>query len=46
MIIDDNHYDLILVGSGAGGGSLLASLTSAGHSVLLLERGGALPEVE
>jgi choline dehydrogenase-like flavoprotein len=44
MIIDDNHYDVILIGSGAGGGTLLGALASAGHSVLLLERGGVLPQ--
>jgi choline dehydrogenase-like flavoprotein len=46
MIIDDHHYDIILVGSGAGGGSLLASLARAGHSVLLLERGAAMDPAE
>ena len=43
MIIDDNHYDVILIGSGAGGGTLLGALSAAGHSVLLLERGGTMP---
>jgi len=43
MIIDDNHYDVILIGSGAGGGTLLGALSAAGHSVLLLERGGVMP---
>jgi choline dehydrogenase-like flavoprotein len=46
MIIDDHHYDVILIGSGAGGGTLLASLASAGHSVLLLERGGVLDTID
>ncbi|MEI6830827.1 MAG: GMC family oxidoreductase [Synechococcaceae cyanobacterium ELA445] len=43
MIIDDHHYDVILIGSGAGGGTLAGQLADAGHSVLLLERGGVMP---
>jgi choline dehydrogenase-like flavoprotein len=33
-------FDYIVVGSGAGGGTLAARLTEAGRSVLLLEAGG------
>ncbi len=43
MIIDDNHYDVIVVGSGAGGGTLAGALAAKGRTVLLLERGGVLP---
>ena len=46
MIIDDNHYDVILIGSGAGGGTLAAALADAGHTVLLLERGGVMPQAD
>ena len=43
MIIDDNHYDVILIGSGAAGGTVAGNLAAAGKRVLLLERGGVLP---
>ena len=43
MIIDDNHYDVIVIGSGAGGGTLAGALSRRGKSVLVLERGGAMP---
>ena len=34
------EYDVIIVGSGAGGGTLAYALASAGKKTLLLERGG------
>ena len=33
------HYDIVVVGSGAGGGTLARSLASTGKSILILERG-------
>src|SRR5262249_33041660 len=33
------HYDVVIIGSGAGGGTLAWSLSSTGLKVLLLERG-------
>jgi len=46
MIIDDNHYNVIVIGSGAGGGTLAGQLARSGKTVLLLERGGAMPLVD
>jgi choline dehydrogenase-like flavoprotein len=36
-------YDVIIVGTGAGGGTLARALAPSGKRVLLLERGGWLP---
>ena len=36
-------YDVAIIGSGAGGGTLAYTLANAGKKVLLLERGGFLP---
>ena len=41
--MSDDHYDVIIIGSGAGGGTLAHRLAPAGKRVLLLERGGYLP---
>ncbi|MGH9535967.1 MAG: GMC oxidoreductase [Terriglobales bacterium] len=37
------HYDLIIIGTGAGGGALAHRLAGTGKKILLLERGGFLP---
>jgi choline dehydrogenase-like flavoprotein len=34
-----NHYDIIIVGTGAGGGTLAYALANTGRRILLLERG-------
>ncbi len=39
----DRDYDVAIIGSGAGGGTLAYSLANTGKRVLLLERGGWLP---
>ncbi len=39
MIIDDQFYDLIIVGTGAGGGTLAEKLAPTGKKILILERG-------
>ena len=37
------HFDVIIVGSGAGGGTLAHTLAPSGKRILLLERGDFLP---
>lgn len=38
----DSHYDVIIIGTGAGGGTLAHRLAPSGKRILLLERGGYL----
>ncbi|HEX6813587.1 MAG TPA: GMC family oxidoreductase [Planctomycetota bacterium] len=38
-----DHYDVVLIGTGAGGGTLLHKLAASGRRILVLERGGFLP---
>jgi choline dehydrogenase-like flavoprotein len=35
----DKHYDVIIIGTGAGGGTLAYALASTGKGILILERG-------
>ena len=37
-----SHYDVIIIGTGAGGGTLARHLAPSGKQILLLERGGWL----
>lgn len=37
------HYDIVIIGTGAGGGTLAGHLAPSGKRILLLERGGFLP---
>jgi choline dehydrogenase-like flavoprotein len=39
MIVDDQHYDVIIIGTGAGGGTLAQKLAPTGKKILVLERG-------
>ena len=38
-----DHYDVIVVGTGAGGGTLAHTVAASGKRILLLERGDFLP---
>ena len=40
---DANHYDVIIIGTGAGGGTILWSLAATGKRILVLERGDFVP---
>ncbi len=43
----ENHYDVIIIGTGAGGGTLAWALAPTGKRVLILERGDYVPrEIE
>ena len=38
-----SHYDVIIIGSGAGGGTLVHKLAPSGKKILLIERGDYVP---
>ncbi len=40
---NSTHYDVIVIGSGAGGGTLVHRLAPSGKKILLLERGDFVP---
>ncbi|HEY9761743.1 MAG TPA: GMC family oxidoreductase [Trichocoleus sp.] len=42
MIVDDQYYDVIIIGTGAGGGTLARKLAPTGKKILILERGDFL----
>ena len=41
--MNTDHYDFIIIGSGAGGGTLTYRLASSGKRILLIERGPYVP---
>jgi choline dehydrogenase-like flavoprotein len=43
IMASTTHYDIIIIGTGAGGGTLALRLASSGKKILLLERGDYLP---
>ena len=36
MVIDEREFDVLIIGSGAGGGTMAGALAAAGRKVLLL----------
>src|SRR5215471_10062777 len=42
-VSNDNRYDVIIIGTGAGGGTLLHKLAPSGKRILVLERGDYVP---
>jgi choline dehydrogenase-like flavoprotein len=40
----NNHYDVVIIGTGAGGGTLAKTLAPSGKKILILERGTFLPK--
>ena len=38
--MSNGNYDIIIIGTGAGGGTLAHTLASSGKRILILERGG------
>src|SRR5690242_5078542 len=43
IMTSNNHYDVIIIGSGAGGGTLAYKLAPSGKKILILERGDYVP---
>lgn len=43
MSSSKNHYDVVIIGAGVGGGALANRLAGTGRSILMLERGPRLP---
>lgn len=39
----ERHYDILIIGTGAGGGTLAQRVAPSGKRILLLERGGHVP---
>jgi len=42
-VSNDNQYDVIIIGTGAGGGTLAYHLAPSGRRILILERGDYVP---
>jgi choline dehydrogenase-like flavoprotein len=43
IMSNENQFDVIIIGSGAGGGTLAYKLAPSGKRILLIERGGYVP---
>lgn len=44
QVENGDHFDVVIIGSGAGGGTLARSLAPTGLKILVLERGDWLPQ--
>jgi choline dehydrogenase-like flavoprotein len=44
IMLAKQHFDVIIIGTGAGGGTLAHRLAPTGKQILILERGGFLPK--
>jgi choline dehydrogenase-like flavoprotein len=44
QVADGAHFDVVIIGSGAGGGTLARTLAASGLKILVLERGDWLPQ--
>ena len=42
----EQHYDIVIIGTGIGGATVLSALVDSGASILVLERGEQLPDTE
>ena len=40
------HFDIVIIGTGAGGGTMARALAGSGARILLVERGGVVPAEE
>src|SRR5664279_481074 len=40
----NNHYDVIIIGTGSGGSTMAHKLADSGKRILILERGGFIPK--
>ncbi len=40
----NNHYDIIIIGTGTGGSTIAYKLAPSGKKILILERGGFIPK--
>ena len=39
-----DHFDVVIIGSGAGGGTMAYALSGSGARILILERGDFVPQ--
>ena len=43
-VMPHDHYDIVIIGSGAGGGTMAHALADTGARILVIERGDAVPQ--